>query len=313
MVQGNATDYHLAWLAVLCVLYCRASTHRPRVIDLKTTGTRRPVTVQADEDEVAYVIDNACPTVRESLREMAADQYSADLTVAGCRSLTTAPDIVQALANYLNKRGELEKPITTAELLAHAAIYRQEHPLEDAGVVATPPRRASRGLLALAVAYAFGLPILGLQEKAGCLMFSQLRMHGGSEPPPAADGAAAARARRRRSDLGVCRRRRSRRVDQPLVGRQRVCRPPRAALAPCRPRGRARAGRVYLGREGGVERARRAAAALPGATRSRTSGCASSSPPPCGSTMRSGYGTRVSTAWWATRRGAPPPAAPSTF
>ena len=53
MVQGNATDYHLAWLAVLCVLYCRASTHRPRVIDLKTTGTRRPVTVQGDEDEVA--------------------------------------------------------------------------------------------------------------------------------------------------------------------------------------------------------------------------------------------------------------------
>ena len=51
MVQGNATDYHLAWLAILCVLYCRASTHRPRVIDLKTTGTRRPVTVQADEDE----------------------------------------------------------------------------------------------------------------------------------------------------------------------------------------------------------------------------------------------------------------------
>ena len=180
MVQGNATDYHLAWLAILCVLYCRASTHRPRVIDLKTTGTRRPVTVQGDEDEVAYVIDNACPTVRESLREMAADQYSADLTVAGCRSLTTAPDIVQALANYLNKRGELEKPITAAELLAHAAIYRKEHPLEDAGVVEPPPRRASRGLLALAVAYAFGLPILGLQEKAGCLMFSQLRMHGGS-------------------------------------------------------------------------------------------------------------------------------------
>ena len=46
MVQGNATDYHLAWLAILCVLYCRASTHRPRVIDLKTTGTRRLVTVQ---------------------------------------------------------------------------------------------------------------------------------------------------------------------------------------------------------------------------------------------------------------------------
>jgi len=35
-------------------------------------------------------------------------------------------------------------------------------------------------LLTVAVVYAMLLPVLGLQEKAGCLMFSQLRLHGGS-------------------------------------------------------------------------------------------------------------------------------------
>lgn len=35
-------------------------------------------------------------------------------------------------------------------------------------------------LVSVAFVYAFILPILGLQEKGGCLMFSQLRMHGGS-------------------------------------------------------------------------------------------------------------------------------------
>merc|ERR1719181_1900798 len=35
-------------------------------------------------------------------------------------------------------------------------------------------------LTVVALVYAFGLPMLGLQEKAGCLMFSQLRLHGGS-------------------------------------------------------------------------------------------------------------------------------------
>jgi hypothetical protein len=39
---------------------------------------------------------------------------------------------------------------------------------------------ASRPLVLLALVYAFGLPMLGLQEKAGCLMFSQLRLHAGS-------------------------------------------------------------------------------------------------------------------------------------
>ena len=48
------------------------------VVDLETTGARRPVTVQGDEDEVAHVINAACPTVRESLREMATDTFSAE-------------------------------------------------------------------------------------------------------------------------------------------------------------------------------------------------------------------------------------------
>jgi len=39
---------------------------------------------------------------------------------------------------------------------------------------------ALRWLVALALLYAFALPVAGLQEKAGCLMFSQLRLHGGS-------------------------------------------------------------------------------------------------------------------------------------
>ena len=41
-------------------------------------------------------------------------------------------------------------------------------------------RQANRRLVSIALLYAFGLPMLGLQEKAGCLMFSQLRLHGGS-------------------------------------------------------------------------------------------------------------------------------------
>ena len=39
---------------------------------------------------------------------------------------------------------------------------------------------ASSRQIGLSLFYAFALPVLGLQEKAGCLMFSQLRLHGGS-------------------------------------------------------------------------------------------------------------------------------------
>ena len=51
------------------------------------------------------------------------------------------------------------------------------------GAEASPPSRDgpwSRVQVAAAVFYAFGMPVLGLQEKGGCLMFSQLRLHGGS-------------------------------------------------------------------------------------------------------------------------------------
>ena len=52
---------------------------------------------------------------------------------------------------------------------------------EDAVVLpAVVEGPASRPLVLLALVYAFGLPMLGLQEKAGCLMFSQLRLHAGS-------------------------------------------------------------------------------------------------------------------------------------
>lgn len=37
-----------------------------------------------------------------------------------------------------------------------------------------------RLMVAFSLVYAFVLPILGLQERGGCLMFSQLRLHGGS-------------------------------------------------------------------------------------------------------------------------------------
>ena len=37
-----------------------------------------------------------------------------------------------------------------------------------------------RAMVAVALLYAFALPVVGLQEKGGCLMFSQLRLHGGS-------------------------------------------------------------------------------------------------------------------------------------
>ena len=43
-----------------------------------------------------------------------------------------------------------------------------------------PHGRACRAQVALAFFYAFLMPIIGLQEKGGCLMFSQLRLHGGS-------------------------------------------------------------------------------------------------------------------------------------
>ena len=48
---------------------------------------------------------------------------------------------------------------------------------DDKAVVEGPPFRR---LFGVAVVYALLLPVLGLQEKAGCLMFSQLRLHGGS-------------------------------------------------------------------------------------------------------------------------------------
>ena len=43
-----------------------------------------------------------------------------------------------------------------------------------------PEKPAMPWLVVLALVYAFALPVLGLQEKGGCLMFSQLRLHGGS-------------------------------------------------------------------------------------------------------------------------------------
>lgn len=44
-------------------------------------------------------------------------------------------------------------------------------------------RRANRPMVALAFTYAFVLPALGLQERGGCLMFSQLKLHGSTNHP----------------------------------------------------------------------------------------------------------------------------------
>ena len=56
--------------------------------------------------------------------------------------------------------------------------------LEVSGAIAEKTMIVEGGvykkLVGLACVYAFVLPMLGLQEKAGCLMFSQLRLHGGS-------------------------------------------------------------------------------------------------------------------------------------
>ena len=55
-----------------------------------------------------------------------------------------------------------------------------------AGVHKPPPEHALREApvstrqITISLVYAFLLPVLGLQEKSGCLMFSQLRLHGGS-------------------------------------------------------------------------------------------------------------------------------------
>ena len=57
------------------------------------------------------------------------------------------------------------------------ALEIKDHVYAVVGVVEGPVYRKA---IWIAMIYAFVLPMLGLQEKAGCLMFSQLRLHGGS-------------------------------------------------------------------------------------------------------------------------------------
>lgn len=97
-VQGSGVDWHLAWLAALCVIFGRAMMIHTRL----------------DRQRLAEVGDKG---------------QSSSLTPNSSHSL---------------------------------------HPV------------AHSWLIGLAAVYAFVLPAAGLQEKAGCLMFSQLRMHGGS-------------------------------------------------------------------------------------------------------------------------------------
>ena len=70
--------------------------------------------------------------------------------------------------------------------MALVVLFARASYLEWRGVHKPPPEHALREApvstrqITVSLVYAFLLPVLGLQEKSGCLMFSQLRLHGGS-------------------------------------------------------------------------------------------------------------------------------------
>lgn len=93
------------------------------------------VRVRADYDEVLALFERACPGAHhEALRRSGATNYAGMMTHVGIRSLRDAPDLLDGLAVFINKRRMAPQPVDATELRKYVDEYHENLCKSEIGI-----------------------------------------------------------------------------------------------------------------------------------------------------------------------------------
>jgi len=176
-VQGEGTDWHLGYYMALCVLFGQA-------VVLERSGQLESSQVESSQFKSGERLKQTAGgrQVKRRGRQVESGQVESGQVESG---QLESGRVKSSQVESSQEARRLEAPASTPRRSPRLASAKAKAGVEDEVAEGKPVKGVAEGpayprLTLLALLYAFVLPILGLQEKAGCLMFSMLRLHGGS-------------------------------------------------------------------------------------------------------------------------------------